>query len=640
MARILLLASAWTSFSFTTNIADDPSTATYFARVLYAVAAFVPDAFCRLVRSLLPTPTKTFRILARFVSGGMLLFVFLSFHPRFIQGVQDVGGIRAVLPGPLFVFFVVYLVIGLGLAFFEMWMGQKSLEGIDRNKLKYFFFGFLLAYISAGIHILAAYLRTEPLNHDILILAFAGLVFFGLWKPSRHFEELLRQTLAQSVFGAVIGVITGALVWLVGGRPATALWVFFAASATPLLFQKFRRRIFQLVDKLPLLRDKFVRPEEIEKETKLLSDTLSLNEWARRIVQSAGELFKVRSVNVLIRQQDINSFLIKGGTGLSMAEMSLLSIPFEGPTAMALESSRTAIHAEGFRSDPKNASLLDELQFVHARLAGPVFHKGILWAILNIGPKESGEMFNAVDLDALNKLLRAGENSLAAVLAGQDRRQQSAFWAHDLLRPFGPKGSFGALGNMLEGKMGSLPRSFREPMRLMEKDAQFVRGHLEFLLNASKPKKTASAPLADAFLLTERRFAKQAAEKKITWRVAPPTPEILVKASPELIEHRVLSNLVENAMRHCPQGGSVTLGHRRDGQWFWGFVSNTKSEPGEILVDNIFQPGVQLNPNKKGKAGLGLTIVKQTIEDFKGRVVIERTSGPETIISFSLPLTE
>lgn len=554
LARILLLASAWTSFSFTTNLAGDPSTTTYFARVLYAVAAFVPDAFCRLVRSLLPTPSRTFRIVSRFVSGGALLFVFLSFHPRFIQGVQDVGGIRAVVPGPLFVFFVVYLIIGLGLAFFEMWMGQKSLEGIDRNKLKYFFFGFLLAYIGAGIHILAAYLRGEPLNHDLLIMAFAGLVFFGLWNPSRHFEELLRQTLAQTLFGAAIGAITGTLVWLVGGRPTTALWVFFAAMATPLLFQKTRRYIFYVVDKMPLLRDKFVQPEDIEKKIQLLSDSLSLDEWARRIVQSAGELFKTRSVNVLFRQEDVNGFLIKGGTGLAMAEMSLLSLPFDGPTATLFETTHAPIHAEAFRADPKSASLVSELQFAHARLAGPIFYRGTLWAILNIGTKKSGEMFNAVDLDALVNLLRAGENSLAAVLAGQERRQQSAFWAHDLLRPFDPKGSFEALADMLEGKWGPLAPSVHEPMRLMVRDAQFVKDHLELLLNASKPKTliTASVPLTGAYFATEKRFKKHAMEKKITWRVDPPSPRLLVKASAEFIEHRVLSNLVENALRHCP----------------------------------------------------------------------------------------
>lgn len=84
----------------------------------------------------------------------------------------------------------------------------------------------------------------------------------------------------------------------------------------------------------------------------------------------------------------------------------------------------------------------------------------------------------------------------------------------------------------------------------------------------------------------------------------------------------------------------MTLGHRRDAQWLWGFVSNTKDGPGIPLDEKTFQAGVQLDPSKKGRGGLGLTIVKQTIEEFGGHVVIEKTSGSQTIISFSLPLAE
>ena len=251
-------------------------------------------------------------------------------------------------------------------------------------------------------------------------------------------------------------------------------------------------------------------------------------------------------------------------------------------------------------------------------------------------------MFNAVDLEALSNLLRAGENSLAAVLAGQDRRQQSAFWAHDLVRPFGPKGSIGSLEGILAGDFGPVPERIQGPLRLMSQDARFVQSHLENLLTASQEKsgETRGRPLTEAFLTTQERFEKHALEKGITWRVDPPHHQCRVHASPELIEHRVLSNLVENAMRHCPEGGDVTLGHRLDGKWLWGFVTNTHDGPEEIEFKKFFQPGVQFEPTKRGRAGLGLAIAKKTVEEFGGRVTIENTSGKQTTFTFSIPIVQ
>jgi hypothetical protein len=64
------------------------------------------------------------------------------FHPAVIVGVQDVGGIHSILPGPLFPLFVAHLLVGMGLAFLPLAGGPKSLEGIARNKLKYGASGF------------------------------------------------------------------------------------------------------------------------------------------------------------------------------------------------------------------------------------------------------------------------------------------------------------------------------------------------------------------------------------------------------------------------------------------------------------------------------------------------------------------
>lgn len=113
-----------------------------------------------------------------------------------------------------------------------------------------------------------------------------------------------------------------------------------------------------------------------------------------------------------------------------------------------------------------------------------------------------------------------------------------------------------------------------------------------------------------------------------------------VVADIALIE-RVLQNLIDNALRHTPAGGTVSLGVTAEAAQYRVSVSDTGSGIAEEHLPHIFErywrasDASQTTPGPS--AGLGLAIVKRIL-DLHGsamRVQSERQRG--TCIDFALP---
>jgi signal transduction histidine kinase len=109
-----------------------------------------------------------------------------------------------------------------------------------------------------------------------------------------------------------------------------------------------------------------------------------------------------------------------------------------------------------------------------------------------------------------------------------------------------------------------------------------------------------------------------------------------------LIE-RVLQNLVDNALRHTPRGGAVTLAIERDGADTWRVaVIDTGSGIAREHLPHIFErywraDDAPEQPGHGASAGLGLAIVKRIL-DLHGSAVRVLSDPPHgTRFEFSLP---
>ena len=137
-----------------------------------------------------------------------------------------------------------------------------------------------------------------------------------------------------------------------------------------------------------------------------------------------------------------------------------------------------------------------------------------------------------------------------------------------------------------------------------------------------------------------RRFAIQAREKHVELEEhIGPVPEIIgdpVKLS------WVISNLLGNALRYTPAGGTIKVS--AGGTEHTTRLEVTDSGPGipADVKDYIFERFVQYGSEgfEKGSAGLGLSIVKEIVEAHGGRIFVESANSHGSRFIVEIPAAQ
>jgi two-component system sensor histidine kinase PfeS len=83
---------------------------------------------------------------------------------------------------------------------------------------------------------------------------------------------------------------------------------------------------------------------------------------------------------------------------------------------------------------------------------------------------------------------------------------------------------------------------------------------------------------------------------------------------------QALENLLRNAIRHSPAGGTVTFAGERDGDFWHLWVRDQGSGVAEADLEKIFQPYQRLDSSAGEGVGLGLAIARRAIELQNGRL--------------------
>jgi two-component system, OmpR family, sensor histidine kinase BaeS len=102
---------------------------------------------------------------------------------------------------------------------------------------------------------------------------------------------------------------------------------------------------------------------------------------------------------------------------------------------------------------------------------------------------------------------------------------------------------------------------------------------------------------------------------------------------------QILLNLLDNAKRYTPEGGSITIGSSADDEMTSIWVSDTGSGIDSDNLPRIFDRFYRADPSRTqatGGSGLGLSIVRALIELHGGSIWAESTPGSGTKITFTL----
>lgn len=127
----------------------------------------------------------------------------------------------------------------------------------------------------------------------------------------------------------------------------------------------------------------------------------------------------------------------------------------------------------------------------------------------------------------------------------------------------------------------------------------------------------------------------RAAAKGVGLSLQGSAPPLL--ADPEALR-RVLHNLMDNALRHTPEGGRVEVHLEADGRWVRMAVRDTGPglKPGE--EGRVFQRFYRGDPARsRGGSGLGLSIAKSLVEAMGGRIHAENHAEGGALFTVWLP---
>ena len=149
-------------------------------------------------------------------------------------------------------------------------------------------------------------------------------------------------------------------------------------------------------------------------------------------------------------------------------------------------------------------------------------------------------------------------------------------------------------------------------------------------------------PIAELAHDVLQKFSIAAKHKQISMQVYPQDTSILVRADLEKME-RILSNLIENALRHTPEGGSITINLKQS----LGFVAIEVSDTGigipEQDIHHIFEPHFKAGNSVRentAHGGLGLAITKKLLDLHQSVINVKSQLNEGTTFQFNLPSVE
>jgi signal transduction histidine kinase len=258
-----------------------------------------------------------------------------------------------------------------------------------------------------------------------------------------------------------------------------------------------------------------------------------------------------------------------------------------------------------------------------------------------------GQAFTREDAMLASELARHGslaiDNArlyLESQQAVRAREEVLAIVSHDLRNPLNAIVLATSLLKMTE----TLSTDDREHLDVIHLSAERMRRLIEDLLDVTRLEGGKRLPIEPQAVEIEpllhdtcELFKPQAAASGITLRyqVARDLPPAHADRHRVL---QVLSNLVGNAMKFTPSGGTISLrADARDGEVLFTVADTGPGIPKEHQ-GNIFNPYWQGKRAERMGAGLGLPIAKGIVESHGGRVWVESEPGKGTKFYFTLPV--
>ena len=458
---------------------------------------------------------------------------------------------------------------------------------------------------------------------------------------------------------AVVGVL---LVWRTQVEPFDAqeheLLSLFAVQAAIVLRQAQLRQALE--SRTAELASKVAQLEALGEVGDAISSSLDLDEVLARVVAHAVRMTGTDGGSIMEYDEDDDSFTVRAVYGSSDALVSRLRsirIPADstlvGRAALArrplsveeldtehLDPHLRILHDDGWRSVLAVPVQRDERMLgalvVRRRTAGG-FTPDVVDLLETLASQSALAIVNA-------RLFREVETKSAELeIASRHKSEFLASMSHELRTPLNAVIGFSEV--LLDRLFGELNERQEEYLHDIRNSGRHLLELLNEILDLSKVEagqmelehSIFSVPTALDYVLSLVR--ERAAAHSIALRLDV-APEVGSIEGDELRFKQVVLNLVSNAVKFTPDGGTVDVAARRDAEQLEVTVTDTGiGIPPEdrARIFESFQQGGRGAPKEEG-TGLGLTLTRRIVALFGGRLWLETEVGVGSTFGFTIPM--
>ena len=234
-------------------------------------------------------------------------------------------------------------------------------------------------------------------------------------------------------------------------------------------------------------------------------------------------------------------------------------------------------------------------------------------------------------------------NSMMDTIERNDKNKDTflASVAHDLRTPMTTISGFA--DGIIDGTIP--PERQHHYLGIISEETKRLSRLIATLLTTTKMQNQKINP--KTFNITEKAintlftFEGQIDDKRLNVEITNDNP-IMVNADPDVI-HQVLYNLLHNAVKFSPTGGSLLVDIKKDEQKEKAVITIKNDGVGipEEEVPHVFEKFYKSDRSRgldKSGMGLGLFIVKTAIDNHKEKITVESGTNKGCAFTFTLPL--
>jgi signal transduction histidine kinase len=170
---------------------------------------------------------------------------------------------------------------------------------------------------------------------------------------------------------------------------------------------------------------------------------------------------------------------------------------------------------------------------------------------------------------------------------------------------------------------------------------QLTRSYLDYagIVQGSRPFCYGSFTIGALIEEINRQFAPIASARFINWQWRAEPPELAVVSDASRCQ-QIFGNIVANALKYTPMGGSVRISACGDSEGWSVTVSDTGPGIPREAREQVFEPFYRLAREEHSGiegSGLGLAICRELVHQLQGEITLESDLGSGTAVSVRFP---